>query len=98
MAKKNNLKNGNFSKKNSDLIKILSWLIVGLCVGFIIIGFQLHKNVYMPIFVIILASTISLYNLERENLKRADYFNLYLAAVLDVIALVLYFLQSMGKI
>ncbi|BDR58876.1 hypothetical protein [Xylocopilactobacillus apicola] len=91
-------KNKKISKSNSSLIKMLSWLVVGLCVIFIIIGFNLHKNVYMPILVMILASTVSLYNLERDDLKKIDSYNLYLAAALDVIALVLYFLQSMGKI
>ncbi|BDR56780.1 hypothetical protein [Xylocopilactobacillus apis] len=98
MTEKNSSDKKHLSKSSSSTIKMLSWLIVGLCLIFVIIGFTLHKNVYMPILVMVLVSTVSLYNLERDDLKKSDYYNLYLAAALDVIALVLYFLQSMGKL
>lgn len=98
MTEKNNSENKRVSQANSSLIKMLSWIIVGLCVVFIAVGFTIPKNVYMPILVMVLVSTISLYNLERDDLKQSDRINLYIAAALDVIALILYFLKSMGKI
>ncbi|MCT6893215.1 MAG: hypothetical protein M3Z38_03845 [Bombilactobacillus mellifer] len=98
MVEKKDINRKDKTRVNNSTIKMLSWLIVGLCTIFLIIGFNLHRNVYLPILVMVLVSTVSLFNIERSDLKKLDFYNIYFAAFIDIVAFILYFLQSMGKI
>lgn len=98
MTEKKDLPKKNKTNANDSMIQLLSWLIVGLCTILTVVGFTLHRNVYLPILVMVLVSTISLFNVDRANLKKSDQYNLYLAAGLDVVALILYFMQSLGML